>query len=218
MVNPSKIMEGGVEYNLGTFTGKTMIYDFSKVLIYLEAKGKTLFGKHFRIFEEDREMWFKLANYFIRDEEKCLKYKLDLQKGIILSGPVGCGKTSMMRLLKHLVPHQRPYEMIPTRNIVFGFNLVGYKIIDDYGKGGLFCFDDLGIEPEGRFFGKDCNVMGELLLSRYDLLLNHKLKTHLTTNLNAEELEERYGSRVRSRMRQAYNLIAFTKNAKDKRQ
>lgn len=218
MVNPSKIMEGGVEYNLGTFTGKTMIYDFSKILIYLEAKGKILFGKHFRIFEEDREMWFKLANYFIRDEEKCLRYKLDLQKGIVLSGPVGCGKTSMMRLLKHLVPHQRPYEMIPTRNIVFGFNLVGYKIIDDYGKGGLFCFDDLGIEPEGRFFGKDCNVMGELLLSRHDLFLNHKLKTHLTTNLNAEELEERYGSRVRSRMRQAYNLIAFTKNAKDKRQ
>ncbi len=218
MINPSKITEGGVEYSLGTFTGKTMIYDFSKILIYLEAKGKLLFGKHFRIYEEDRKMWFKLANYFIRDEEKCTKYKIDLQKGIILSGPVGCGKTSMMRLLKHLVPHQRPYEVIPTRNIVFGFNLVGYKIIDDYGKGGIFCFDDLGIEPEGRFFGKDCNVMGELLLSRHDLFLNHKLKTHLTTNLNAEELEERYGSRVRSRMRQAYNLVGFTKNAKDKRQ
>lgn len=217
MINPSKIVEEGVEYSLGTFTGNEMIYDFSKILIYLEAKGKLLFGKHFRILEEDREMWYKLANYFIRDDEKCLKSKVDLQKGILLTGPVGCGKTSMMRLLKHLVPYQRPYEVIPTRNIVFGFNLVGYKIIDDYGKGGLFCFDDLGIEPEGRFFGKDCNVMGELLLSRHDLFLNHKLKTHLTTNLNAEELEERYGSRVRSRMRQAFNLIAFPKNAKDKR-
>ncbi|WP_423819662.1 ATPase [Salinimicrobium sp. TIG7-5_MAKvit] len=217
MINPSKIVEGGVEYSLGTFTGTEMIYDFPKILVYLEAKGRLLFGQKFKIIDEDHQTWYKLANYFIKDQEKCHKYNIDIHKGILLSGPVGCGKTSMMRLLKHLVPHQRPYEVIPARNIVFSFNLIGYKIIEDYGKSGLFCFDDLGIEPEGKFFGNDCNVMGELLLSRHDLFLNHKLKTHLTTNLNATELEERYGSRLRSRMRQAYNLIAFPKNAKDKR-
>ena len=66
-------------------------------------------------------------------------------------------------------------------------------------------------------FGKDCNVMGEILLSRYDLFLSHKTKTHATTNLNAKELEERYGNRVRSRMRQLFNLIAFDKSSRDKR-
>ncbi|HCY80234.1 MAG TPA: ATPase, partial [Xanthomarina gelatinilytica] len=62
-----------------------------------------------------------------------------------------------------------------------------------------------------------CNVMGEILLSRYDLFLQRKIRTHATTNLNAQELEGRYGNRVRSRMRQLFNLIAFDKESKDKR-
>ncbi|NEW80122.1 MAG: ATPase, partial [Gelidibacter sp.] len=43
-------------------------------------------------------------------------------------------------------------------------------------------------------------------------------KTHITTNLNAEELETRYGSRVRSRLREMFNLIGFDESTKDKRQ
>ena len=83
----------------------------------------------------------------------------------------------------------------------------------------LFCFDDLGVEPARRFYGKDLNLMGEVLLSRYELYLEtkHKVKTHATTNLNAEELEERYGNCVRSRMQELFNLIAFDKGAGDKR-
>ena len=62
-----------------------------------------------------------------------------------------------------------------------------------------------------------CNVMGEVLLSRYDLFINHKVKTHITTNLNAQELEDRYGNRVRSRMREMMNLLAFDSSTIDKR-
>ena len=178
---------------------------------------------------------------------------MDINKGILLSGPVGCGKTSLMKLFPYLVPHRRNYEMTPCRNVVFSFNHLGYKTIEDYGNDGYFCFDDLGIEPIGRHYGKDCNVMGEIILSRYELFLNRKsgrhpelshracrsvdsgshlnnkqnaqyslLKsnhssTHATTNLNAQELEERYGNRVRSRMREMFNLIAFDKKSNDKR-
>ena len=60
--------------------------------------------------------------------------------------------------------------------------------------------------------------MGEILLSRHDLFIKHKIKTFITTNLNAQELEERYGNRVRSRMRQLFNLIAFEKDVSDKRE
>lgn len=145
------------------------------------------------------------------------KLNIDINKGILLSGPVGCGKTSLMKLLRHIVPHQKSYEVIPTRNIAFAFNNIGYTIIENYGDKRFYCFDDLGVEPTGRHFGKDCNVMGEIILSRYDLFLSHKIKTHATTNLNAKELEERYGNRVRSRMRQLFNLVAFDKSSRDKR-
>ncbi len=217
MVNPSKIMEGGKEYSLGNIQGETVVYDFSKMLSYMEAKGKLLFGKHFRIFEEDREILFKLCNYVIQEKEFCRKFEIDPNKGLLLTGPVGCGKTSIIKLLRHLVPHQKSYEVIPSRNVTFAFNHIGYKTIEDYGNSGFFCFDDLGVEPTGRFFGQDCNVLGEILLSRHELMLKHKIRTHATTNLDAEELEERYGERVRSRMRQLFNLIAFDEQARDKR-
>lgn len=214
---PDIIKEGAVEYRLGTLKGHRMVYDFDGILVYLEAKGKLMFGDAFKIYEADRDIIFRLCNYIIKDHVNCKKLGIDIHKGILLSGPVGCGKTSLMKLLKCIVPHQRPYLVVPSRNIVFGFNHVGYKTIEDYGMTQFFCFDDLGVEPIGRYYGKDCNVMGEIMLSRYDLFIQHRIKTHATTNLNAQELEDRYGSRVRSRMRELFNLIAFDKKSKDKR-
>ncbi|MEQ8419320.1 MAG: ATPase [Arenibacter algicola] len=216
-MRPYVIHEGNKQYELGQFQGSQICYDFDKILVYLAAKGKLMFGKKFRIFEEDHEILYKLCNYFIKDELNCKKLGLDLGKGILLSGPVGCGKTCLMRLLRHLAPHERPYEVIPARNITFAFNNIGFKIVEDFGDSKFYCFDDLGVEPTGKFFGKDCNVMGEVLLSRFELLIKYNIRTHATTNLNAQELEERYGSRVRSRMRQLFNLIAFKEDSLDKR-
>ena len=71
--------------------------------------------------------------------------------------------------------------------------------------------------------------MGEILLSRYDIFMqktqpnnqlpitNNHSKTHITTNLNALELEKRYGNRVRSRLRAMFNLIGFDQGTNDKR-
>lgn len=216
-MSPHIIIEGNTPYCLGELRVNEIIYDFDMMLEYLNTKGKLLFGETFKIIEEDREIIFKLCNYFIKDEANCKRFDIDMNKGILLSGPVGCGKTSLMKLLRYIVPHQKPYKIIPARNIVFGFNHIGYKTIEDYGDVNYFCFDDVGVEPIGRHYGKDCNVMGEIILSRYDLFLENKIKTHATTNLNAKKLEERYGNRVRSRMRQLFNLIAFDKGSRDKR-
>lgn len=215
--HPHIIIEKGVEYHLGELKDNHILYDFKSILIYLDAKGKMMFGKNFKIYEEDEVVLYKLCIYFIRDFEACEKLNIDPNKGILLSGPVGCGKTSLMKLLRHIVPHQKPYEVIPARNITFAFNNIGYKTIEEYGGSSFYCFDDLGVETTGRHFGKDCNVMGEILLSRYDLFLQRKIRTHATTNLNAQELEERYGNRVRSRMRQLFNLVAFDRESIDKR-
>jgi len=215
--DPHIIVEGAVRYALGAKKGGQILYDFDKMLIYLEAKGQLLFGRKFKIYKEDHEVIYKLCLYAIRDRARCSQYNMDIDKGILLTGPVGCGKTSLMKLLKHLVPHRKPYDVIPCRNIVFSYNHLGHKTIQDYGNSRFFCFDDLGVEPMGRHFGVDCNVMGEILLSRYDLMMHRKRKTHATTNLNAQEVEARYGVRVRSRMRQLFNLVAFEQSSRDKR-
>ena len=80
-----------------------------------------------------------------------------------------------------------------------------------------YCFDDLGTENKLKYFGNECNIMAEILLSRYDEFVSRKLITHLTTNLSATEIENLYGIRVRSRMRKLFNLIAFHSLATDQR-
>ena len=92
-----------------------------------------------------------------------------------------------------------------------------YPIPYDLKKPITYCFDDLGTESALKYFGNTCNVLGEILLSRYDHFVTNKMITHATTNLSASELENLYGNRVRSRMREMFNLLSFDKGVEDKR-
>lgn len=199
-------------------------YNYPEIINRLEAKGIELYGNHFKIVETDHEIIYKLIAYFLKDEHACNQFNIDLEKGILLTGPIGCGKTSLMNLMKHTAPTGNKFSVKPCRDISFEFIQEGYPIIHKYSIGQLYhteprtyCFDDLGTENNLKYFGNECNVMAEILLSRYDLFISKKLKTHITTNLSATEIEKQYGNRVRSRLRQIVNLIAFDKSTPDKR-
>ena len=198
--------------------------NYSEVISWLENKGKNLYGNHFKILETDHPIIFKLIAYFMKDEATCFQYSLNLSKGILLTGPVGCGKTSLMNLMKCLTPAEHKFFVKPCRDISFEFIQDGYQIIHKYSKGKLYesepktiCFDDLGTENNLKYYGNECNVMAEILLSRYDLFTTKKLQTHITTNLSATEIQTAYGNRVRSRLREMANLIAYDKTTPDKR-
>jgi DNA replication protein DnaC len=199
-------------------------YNDQEVIFWLEKKGIELYGSHFKILESDYPIIYKLIAYFLKDEVTCYQYDIDLNKGILLSGPVGCGKTSLMYLMKYLTPMERKFFVKPCRDISFEFIQEGYEIIHKYSKGKLYqfepktiCFDDLGTENNLKYYGNECNVMAEIILSRYDIFTTKKIQTHITTNLSASEIETHYGNRVRSRLREMINLIAFEKGIEDKR-
>ena len=202
-------------------------YNYTEILKWIVKKGQELYGIHFHIADNDHEIIYKLIAYFLRDEQTAFQCNIDLRKGILLSGPVGCGKTSLMNIMKHLAPIDHKFSIKPCRDIGFEFISEGYKIIQEYSKetrprGGhlvfaRYCFDDLGIENSLKYYGNECNVMAEILLGRYDCYISKKIPVHITTNLSASEIELHYGVRVRSRMREMMNLIAFDKNTKDKR-
>lgn len=192
--------------------------------MWIEQKGIELYGTHFKILETDYPIIYKLIAYFLKDEQTCFQYNINLNKGILLSGPIGCGKTSIMNIMKYLTPTEHKFFVKPCRDISFEFIQDGYQIIHKYSKGKLYeyepktiCFDDLGTESNLKYYGNECNVMAEILLSRYDVYIAKRIQTHITTNLSASEIETQYGNRVRSRMRELFNLIAYDNNSKDKR-
>ena len=199
-------------------------YNYPEIINWLEAKGTKLYGNHFKILETDYPIVYKLIAYFLKDQQTCYQLNINLEKGILLTGPIGCGKTTLMTLMKHLAPADNKFSVKPCRDISFEFIQDGYQIIHKYSIGKLYqseprtyCFDDLGTENNLKYFGNECNVMAEILLNRYDLFISKKLQTHITTNLSATEIENHYGNRVRSRLRTMLNLIAFDKTTPDKR-
>ena len=70
---PHILVVGGTEYCLGSFDGKRIEYDFSKVLAYLDAKGRSLFGESFKIRDGDKGTFLKLCSYMVKDIESCRK-------------------------------------------------------------------------------------------------------------------------------------------------
>ena len=199
-------------------------YDYTDIIKWIETKGQELYGARFRIIDNDYPVVYRLIAYFLKDEVAAHQFGIDLAKGILLAGPVGCGKTSLMNVMKFLTPIGHKFVVKPCRDISFEFIKDGYEIIHRYSKGKLYetdpkiyCFDDLGIENNLKYYGNECNVMAEVLLSRYDIFISKKIPTHVTTNLSASEIEAHYGLRVRSRLRELVNLISFDKNTKDKR-
>lgn len=201
-------------------------HDYTNALLWLEKWGQKQYGKRFTIQETDKPTLYKLISYFLKDEAVAHYLGIDLSKGILLSGPVGVGKTTIMNLMRLFESVQNRFIMKTCRDVSFDFIKDGYDTIHKYSRHSFqqnthapktYCFDDLGIENTIKYFGNECNVMAEVLLSRYDLFVSRQMITHLTTNLSASEIETSYGNRVRSRMREMFNLVAFNKNATDKR-
>jgi DNA replication protein DnaC len=218
-MNPYKEIQKVFEIQNGV-----KIYDFVKCVEVLEDIGRFHFGSQFKVYENDLPVIKKLIIYAIRDEVTATAMNININKGIILSGPVGCGKTSLMFLLNYFFQNGYDYKMKPCRDIAFEFAAKGYEALTPFTKNeskqtrmNTFCFDDLGTEKQIKHFGNECNVMAEIILTRYDSFIHNKTMTHVTTNLSASELEAFYGDRVRSRMRQMFNLIAFNKDSIDKR-
>lgn len=217
--------EAGEVSTSGKRTGN---YDFDECIVFLNKKGKELFGERFAINPADYEIIFKLLVYTIKDTANAAKFNINLDKGILLSGPVGCGKTTLMTLINFFQPQTARHVMKSCREISFEFIQDGYETIHKYSKKSFnkkgedvsprtYCFDDLGVENNLKYYGNECNVMAEILLSRYELFVQKKMLTHITTNLSASEIETLYGNRVRSRMREMFNLISFDSSTKDKR-
>lgn len=170
-----------------------------------------------------------LCAYFTADP-RC---GYDPRKGLLLCGGVGIGKTTIMEFFQR--NQKASYRVVSCREIesayastdkeTGGENAIGqysynFKVPTNSNPFGHqtigYCFDDLGTEVVGKHYGKEKEVMVEVLLNRYDNHLDFFM-THVTTNLGSADVRARYGERVFDRLREMFNIIDFPINEKSRR-
>ena len=187
-------------------------------------------GKNFELDQYSGPVLEAICLYFTTDERFLeLDEAYSFEKGILLFGNVGCGKSEIMKILEW--NQKASYQCCSCADIAREHSTKGYNQFDKYTNPAPnhstsqrffghellgWCFDDIGFETEARHFGKATNIMAEILHKSYE---NPKMRgrIHGTTNLSSEELLRYYGTRITSRMRESFNVIAYHKDAPDRR-
>lgn len=132
----------------------------------------------------------------------------DLGKGLLLIGHRGSGKTLLMRALSLMASSgDMKFGVTNTRKVTSGYNKEGDAGIEQYCGRGNMMFDDLGDERTGQHYGDKVEVMSLVIQDRYEQFTGSGSMTHFTTNLTPNEIRERYGERVYSRLKHMVNII-----------
>lgn len=176
--------------------------------------------KKFLMSDGRKEIYIEICKYFMED----ITCKYDLTKGILLQGNVGCGKSFFLKLCSNnprksfhtydcvkLAPeynYLREDKTVTGDRLITPFrNALGPKAFDVWKH--QYCgamFDDLGWEEVVQSYGNTVNVMERIINAIYSASLPF-YHYHATTNLTEAELEEKYGSRIISRMREMFNFV-----------
>jgi DNA replication protein DnaC len=176
------------------------------------------FNDIMEIADEVHEKKIKqLCCYFANDD----RFNGDLEKGILLMGNIGNGKTSLMKMFA--VNQNHGYRVVSMLDISFDYKMAGEEGVKSYGinytaapnmygkKDYGYCFDDLGTEEiPAKHYGETKNIFAEIIQVRYN---NRGMcpfnSTHVTTNKTEKELLEYYGSRTYDRMKEMFNVFVF---------
>lgn len=183
---------------------------------------------HFQVDDQAREVFELLTQYFSEDPA-FEKEGRSLKKGLLLSGPVGVGKTELLKIFRrnkrqcfHLVSVFDLESSCQENGVDYFRTYTGYVPGWGGNKNCFFqrnigwAFDDAGRESVVFDFGNKSDILSKIIQTRYLAKENipfHSL--HLTTNLTPDEMEARYDYAVRSRLREMFNYI--TVKGRDRR-
>lgn len=122
-----------------------------------------------------------------------------LKKGnsTIIAGLPGVGKTTLVRLPRMVSASQLAMEYQ-----AYGLDAVKALINNQIELQGPVVIDDLGIEENVKHFGNQLDPVAYVIQRIYDVNQTREepIRLLITTNLNKDELVERYGVRVVDRL------------------
>ena len=170
---------------------------------------------NFKIDDSNRNIMNQLFLYTDGRSEK-----LDSNKGLLLRGDIGTGKSTIMQILNRYSYFTRGkarggypiggFRIDSASCIANGFSMRGKDALELYtynnGTPRMICFDELGREPiPAKYFGTELNVMQYIFQCRYEL--RHEAITHVTTNLTIKEIQRIYGAYIADRINEMFNVL-----------
>jgi DNA replication protein DnaC len=180
---------------------------------------------HYRVDQQSEKVFHLLCQYFTNDPA-FENSGFSLTKGILLTGPVGVGKTELLRIFTknkrqcfHLVSVYEIEAACQQHGVEYFQTFIG--MVPGWGntakcfyqKSIGWAFDDLGRESVVFDFGNKSDVISKIIQTRY--LGKNQIPfscLHLTTNLTPAEIENRYDYAVKSRLREMFNYIQVEGN------
>lgn len=172
-----------------------------KSIFLLEAKKEMLkraVNKDFEIDSENAKLINQLFYYITADE----KFDGDLNKGVLIMGSVGAGKTLILTIFCNIIENLAG-KVITRTHAKRAYEMIKEKPKGYYDKRPVF-IDDLGREQkEITDYGTKEQPLIDLFSIRYD---NGAL-TFATTNFNIDSLSEFYGEAIADRFKEMFNFI-----------
>lgn len=178
-----------------------------KMFSHMKWASENIFGKQLIVNEDNKKLISALCFMISRDErfEKELGYSFN--KGLMIRGVSGLGKTHLVRCLES--NSLNPILCESMIDITSQVKIEGeYSLV--WGNKKILYLDDVGTEePTINHYGTKINWFKDFI-ERFYLKNNNYHKLIISTNINFSEMENRYGFRVRSRLKDMFNVIDVT--------
>lgn len=148
------------------------------------------------------------------------KHKSNLDKGLLIIGGYGVGKTETMKALELTFQFEKGcrFKVFNANSVVNEYEEAktaeDKKCFNNKFKNGVRCFDDVKTEREASNYGK-INVFKEILEIRYAnkkktfIICNYKVGFEGGVEMALQEFGEIYGGRVHDRLYDMFNIVEF---------
>lgn len=222
-------IERRAEENRRLLTGNQ--WGFEQTKGFMIYRAEQLFKDKKFVVDAQNSFIFEMLCYYFSNDRQFLSLAENagvpnpsLDKGILIAGNFGVGKTWLMKLFMR--NQRQVFHVKNAKDIADAFGQDGEDALNDFVNkpknavndssaffqpyAGL-CIDDIGTEDIKNYYGSKRNVIGDVIEKRY-AKGNTGIYLHATTNFDADQIKEFYGGRVASRMREIFNLIEMNGN------